>query len=1249
MLSHHPHPAQTPRQDDALIDLLSDDPEDQQNRPPQQPAAVAAPLTDSAMDEPEPIPTVPATPAAEPSQQRPALDPNTAALYEPVNDEDFNRRRLRYDRQETMLFGPAMRPSRPSRSSPYDLPPRDPDDAGPNPSDRAEDNETVNHAFAVQDVQPDALPLGWTVDSHGYFQLDLTKPKDYWEVRAGCLIRHHLLPRRQPFKIDDAKDIPFTEDQLDPNRVTLMQYANGKMQLHTDNGYQNYKNQDGAWTGMTIFQINGATRKEFGLYANVPAKKVARQQKHMVQKAKKTSDLSERGLTLHERELFMQAKVKELKSFFEHGVWEFQTTKEADPSRTLTARMILKWSRNPDGSPRAKARLIVRGYADKDALEGKVATAAPTTSRLARSFFLSISSLLKWEGWTADVATAFLQGTAQERELWVQLPQECLTILGCDSSTRMRLIKPCYGQLDAPRKWFQEATRRLRALGFRVHHLDPCCFLLYESDFPNDANDVSKTDQVLGEDRLCCMICIHVDDMLGGGNPESATYKRVRDELQQAFSFREWQTSNKLEYCGATLERDGTNWKLHHTDYLAKVKPLTLEKNRGPDDYMTPSELTRFRGLLGSLQWPAVQSQPHISCATSLLAGQMSAGLVKSITDGNKLLQFAKQNSDISLNYSQIGQPHHLRLVGMFDAAFAIRKDGASQGGFLLMLVPQSTFDGVESEYHVIDWKSLKLPRVARSSLGAEAQSAGQCCDAIDFCCQFWGHLLQPRLPLRELLQQPSPLKPVMVTDAKALYDSYHREGVVGGSLTDKRTGLEVRVLKERLEALDGSFKWISSERQFADGLTKDTPGVRQLLADRLRYAKIKFTWDPMYLAAKKKTAEDRQLSRNEFARTKNQVKDDDETYDPKLPAVQEDDMDTKEEPNETAEAYVSGHFTYVDLSQMTDEDENDGYLHVPKTEDMIKDTVKEPCTVLYDLDTKAIVKYDMTKILDTFKGLTVMMMMLYWMLTLPGAKAAHRSEDLQLNEDSNLLEYFWYGDFSKMIYAKYDPYLWLTLMLAGVLVSFIVGHVYGWAAGSARVIFLRHVRGDRLQRELDQLQQQHQQLTEERDTLTGLLREERQRHQREKQRLTNRIGQLNQNLATQEDNFWYKSEQVTNLQNEQNKLKDDLAECRGVLHVCRDALRRANSELSRHWHLHHENQDIYVGAGSHVYHEHEDCGSLADFDGNYATMHPCALCATFEVTPFIEVPNPGGETLEQDLLSAIDYCDEALAPTDHQ
>ena len=178
------------------------------------------------------------------------------------------------------------------------------------------------------------------------------------------------------------------------------------------------------------------------------------------------------------------------------------------------------------------------------------------------------------------------------------------------------------------------------------------------------------------------------------------------------------------------------------------------------------------------------------------------------------------------------------------------------------MLVPQETFDGVEMPYHLIDWKSSKLPRIARSSLGAESQAAGQSVDTVEFCCRFWEHLLKPSLDLRHLLQEESSLRPVMITDAKALYDSYHREGL-GGNVTDKRTGLEIRVTKERLQSLGGSFKWISSERQYADGLTKEA--TRQLLADRIRHGKTKFTWDPLYTAAKKKKLSERNQGRDEF------------------------------------------------------------------------------------------------------------------------------------------------------------------------------------------------------------------------------------------------------------------------------------------------------------------------------------------------------------------------------------------------
>ena len=188
-------------------------------------------------------------------------------------------------------------------------------------------------------------------------------------------------------------------------------------------------------------------------------------------------------MTPDERAQFKAAQVKELQSFFDNHVWQFETIREAEPARTLTSRMLLKWSKHPDGSPRAKARLIVRGFQDP---EGTVPTSSPTTTRLSRSMLLSLASTMSWPIWTSDIATAFLQGKPQSRKLWVQLPSECLDLLGASPDTRMLLLKPCYGQIDAPRAWYLAAVDNMKSMGLRQHPLDPCCFLMYEGDLePN--------------------------------------------------------------------------------------------------------------------------------------------------------------------------------------------------------------------------------------------------------------------------------------------------------------------------------------------------------------------------------------------------------------------------------------------------------------------------------------------------------------------------------------------------------------------------------------------------------------------------------------------------------------------------------------------------------------------------------------------------------------------------------------------
>ncbi|CAJ1428371.1 unnamed protein product [Effrenium voratum] len=89
---------------------------------------------------------------------------------------------------------------------------------------------------------------------------------------------------------------------------------------------------------------------------------------------------------------FIEAKRKELASFFQNQVWEFSDESEAPAQRILRAHFILKWSKNEDGSPRAKARLITQGFKDPDSFSGIVERTSPTVTRLTRGMILSIAA-----------------------------------------------------------------------------------------------------------------------------------------------------------------------------------------------------------------------------------------------------------------------------------------------------------------------------------------------------------------------------------------------------------------------------------------------------------------------------------------------------------------------------------------------------------------------------------------------------------------------------------------------------------------------------------------------------------------------------------------------------------------------------------------------------------------------------------------------------------------------------------------
>ncbi|CAL1154350.1 unnamed protein product [Cladocopium goreaui] len=172
----------------------------------------------------------------------------------------------------------------------------------------------------------------------------------------------------------------------------------------------------------------------------------------------------------------------------------------------------------------------------------------------------------------------------------------------------------------------------------------------------------------------------------------------------------------------------------------------------------------------------------------------------------------------------------------MSDASWGIRREGHSQGGYLLMLAPKEILDGQATNYIILDWRSFRLPR----------------CLSADYTLQSPGEWVIS--------------KTALVVDAKALYDSIRAE--VPKLSGDKRTKIEVMIVKEKMQECQTLLRWVSSEAQYADGMTK--PQARQLLTDRLlRTHMFKLQADEDFVAAKKKAQQQREANARKFAFSK--------------------------------------------------------------------------------------------------------------------------------------------------------------------------------------------------------------------------------------------------------------------------------------------------------------------------------------------------------------------------------------------
>ena len=164
---------------------------------------------------------------------------------------------------------------------------------------------------------------------------------------------------------------------------------------------------------------------------------------------------------------FVVAKQKELASWVACHVYDLVPD---NGQKAISCRWVLVDKVQDDGSLKPKARLVVRGFQEAGLRD--LDTFSPTCSKSSWRVLLKVASYRGLAPITVDISTAFLQGGALQREVYVRPPQQLHA-----PGQLLKLRKAVYGLVDAPLYWYQALHKAMLSIGVIVVPFDLAIYL----------------------------------------------------------------------------------------------------------------------------------------------------------------------------------------------------------------------------------------------------------------------------------------------------------------------------------------------------------------------------------------------------------------------------------------------------------------------------------------------------------------------------------------------------------------------------------------------------------------------------------------------------------------------------------------------------------------------------------------------------------------------------------------------------
>ncbi|KAE8695627.1 Potassium transporter 10 [Hibiscus syriacus] len=307
----------------------------------------------------------------------------------------------------------------------------------------------------------------------------------------------------------------------------------------------------------------------------------------------------------------------EMDLLMSNQTWELA---ELPPGKkALHNKWIYRIKEEHDGSKRYKARLVVKGFQQKECIDyNEIFSPVVKLSTIRLVLKIVAAENLHLE--QLDVKTTFLHGDLEEEIYMRQL--ECFIEVG-KKNLVCRLKKSLYGLKQAPRQWYKKFDSFMSSSGFTRYQEDHCCYIKrFDNSF--------------------IILLLYVDDMLVAGSHMQEIIN-LKQKLSKQFAMKDLGAVKQI--LGMRIKRDTKSGTLilSHAEYINKVlsrfkmqdaKPVStplgvhfrLSKEQSPKTEEERAHMVKvpYASAIGSLMYVMVCTRPDIAQEVGAVSKHMN-------------------------------------------------------------------------------------------------------------------------------------------------------------------------------------------------------------------------------------------------------------------------------------------------------------------------------------------------------------------------------------------------------------------------------------------------------------------------------------------------------------------------------------------------------------------------------------------------------------------------------------------------